>query len=225
MKALRNEQLCVLAQKGDTSARDLLLEKNRGFICQTANSIYQGMSLEESDLTVDEDDLIQEGSLGLLNAIGGYDPEKKIKFLTYAAPAIKNAMIDFVRSEQATFEHRMTAHKKENGENGDGLQQINLDEVLPGEERLLRIEAIANPYVKTPEQISIEAETMRELYAALDKLTPREQAYLLYRFGFTDDTEHPLIGAAIHFHLQESRAKKLEGEAMDELWLELPWWF
>ena len=30
---------------------------------------------------------------------------------------------------------------------------------------------------------------------------------------------------AIHFHLSESRAKKLEDEAMDNLWLELPWWF
>ena len=43
--------------------------------------------------------------------------------------------------------------------------------------------------------------------------------------GFTDDIGHTLIGTAIHFHLSENRAKKLEGEAMDNLWLELPWWF
>ena len=49
--------------------------------------------------------------------------------------------------------------------------------------------------------------------------------YLLYRYGFTDDIEHPLIGTAIHFNLSESRAKKIEEDAMDNLWLELPWWF
>ena len=40
-----------------------------------------------------------------------------------------------------------------------------------------------------------------------------------------DDIEHTTIGAAIHFNLSESRAKKTEEQAMDNLWLELPWWF
>ena len=63
------------------------------------------------------------------------------------------------------------------------------------------------------------------LCSALDKLTAREQTYLLYRYGFTDGIEHPLIGAALHFHLSESRTKKVEGEAMDSLRGKLPWWF
>ena len=49
--------------------------------------------------------------------------------------------------------------------------------------------------------------------------------HLLYRYGFTDDVEHTMIGSAIHFNLRESRAKALEDTAMDNLWLELPWWF
>ena len=32
-------------------------------------------------------------------------------------------------------------------------------------------------------------------------------------------------GTAIYFHLTKSRAKKTEEQAMDNLWLELPWWF
>ena len=47
----------------------------------------------------------------------------------------------------------------------------------------------------------------------------------LYRYGFTDGEEHPLIGTAIYFHLTKGRAKKTEEQAMDNLWLELPWWF
>ena len=34
-----------------------------------------------------------------------------------------------------------------------------------------------------------------------------------------------LIGTAIYFHLTKGRAKKTEEQAMDNLWLELPWWF
>lgn len=223
--SMTNERLCALAQKGDESARELLVEKNMGFIVQTADLVYRSSSLEGSDLNIDVDDLVQEGSIGLLRAVDGFDPARKLKFLTYAAPAIKNAMIDLVHTAQMSFEHRMAAVKMKDGVEGFGLERVYLDEILPGDERLLRIEAIANPYALPPEEAFIKAETLWELYAALDKLEPREQTYLLYRFGFTDDIEHTLIGTAIHFHLSESRAKKLEGEAMDNLWLELPWWF
>lgn len=57
MKNRSNEQLCALAQKGNTNARDLLLENNFGFIRKTANEIYFGMNLGESELSIDKDDL------------------------------------------------------------------------------------------------------------------------------------------------------------------------
>lgn len=217
---MTNERLCALAQKGDEAAREILIEKNMGFIVQTADLIYRSASLEGSDLNIDVDDLVQEGSIGLLRAVDGFDPARKIKFLTYAASFIRNAMTDLVRDAFSRYEQRMV-----DSENGRGLQKVRLDEVLPGEERLLRMEAVADITAKSPEQVYEEKETLRELYECLGQISEREQTYLLYRHGFTDDVGHTLIGTAIHFHLSESRAKKLEGEAMDNLWLELPWWF
>ena len=112
-------------------------------------------------------------------------------------------------------------------EDKDGVyyQRVSLDDVLPGEEQLRRIEAIADPYAMQPQSIMEEQESRRELYDGLKRLTQREQTYLLYRYGFTDGEEHPLIGTAIYFHLTKGRAKKTEEQAMDNLWLELPWWF
>lgn len=217
---MTNERLCALAQKGDEAAREILIEKNMGFIVQTADLIYRSASLEGSDLNIDVDDLVQEGSIGLLRAVDGFDPARKIKFLTYAAPFIRNAMTDLVRDAFSRYEQRMV-----DSENGSGLQKVRLDEALPGEERLLRMEAVADIAAKSPEQVYEERETLRELYEGLGQISEREQTYLLYRHGFTDDIGHTLIGTAIHFHLSENRAKKLEGEAMDNLWLELPWWF
>ena len=218
--SMTNERLCVLAQKGDESARELLVEKNMGFIIQTADLVYRSSSLEGSDLNIDVDDLVQEGSIGLLRAVDGFDPARKLKFLTYAAPFIRNAMSDLVRDAFSRYEQRMV-----DSENGLGFQKVRLDEVLPGEDRLLRMEAVADIAAKSPEQVYEERETLRELYGGLGQISEREQTYLLYRHGFTDDIGHTLIGTAIHFHLSEKRAKKLEGEAMDNLWLELPWWF
>ena len=218
--SMTNERLCTLAQKGDEAAREILVEKNMGFIVQTADLIYRSSSLEGSDLNIDVDDLVQEGSIGLLRAVDGFDPARKLKFLTYAAPFIRNAMTDLVRDAFSRYEQRMV-----DCENGLGLQKVRLDEVLPGEERLLRMEAVADIAAKSPEQGYEERETLRELYEGLGQISEREQTYLLYRHGFTDDIGHTLIGTAIHFHLSEKRAKRLEGEAMDNLWLELPWWF
>ena len=218
--SMTNERLCTLAQKGDEAAREILVEKNMGFIVQTADLIYRSSSLEGSDLNIDVDDLVQEGSIGLLRAVDGFDPARKLKFLTYAAPFIRNAMTDLVRDAFSRYEQRMVA-----SENGLGLQKVRLDEVLPGEERLLRMEAVADTAAKSPEQVYEERESLRELYEGLEQISEREQTYLLYRHGFADDIGHTLIGTAIHFHLSENRAKKLEGEAMDNLWLELPWWF
>ena len=215
-----NEQLCALAQKGDTLAANLLLEYNSGFIRKTANEIFLKSNLVESDLSIEIGDLEQEGSIGLLKAIPSYDKSVGVKFLTYAAPFIRNAMTDLVRDSFSRYEQRMV-----DPENGLGLQKVRLDEVLPGEERLLRIEAAADITAKSPEQVYEERETLRELYEGFGQISEREQTYLLYRYGFTDDIGHTLIGTAIHFNLSESRAKKLEGEAMDNLWLELPWWF
>ena len=121
----------------------------------------------------------------------------------------------------AAFEQRMVTEDKD----GVCYQCVSLDDVLPGEEQLRRIEAIADPYAMQPQSIMEEQESRRELYDALKRLSQREQTYLLYRYGFTDGEEHPLIGTAIYFHLTKGRAKKTEEQAMDNLWLELPWWF
>ena len=207
-----NEQLCALAQAGDAAAREQLLERNMGFVRKLALELYS----KAGESGLDVDDLVQEGCIGLLSAIDRFDAGRGMKFLTYAAPAIRNAMTDCVRAALSQFERRLEL---------DGLQRVYLDDVLDADERLLRIEAVADPNTQTPEQVVLRREQLAELYAGLDSLTAREQTWLLYRHGFADGTEHPLTAAAQHFHLTEHRAKNLHAQSMDDLWLELPWWY
>ena len=176
MPTRSNEQLCRLAQKGDTAARDILLEKNLGFIRKIALEQYRNMGLDENDIGIDLDDLMQEGSIGLLNAIPLFDAGRGMKFLTYAAPALRNAMTDCIRAALGLFEQRMVDKK-----DGPGFQRVYLDDVLSEDERMLRIEAIADPYAMQPQTIMEEQESRRELYDGLKRLTQREQTYLLYR--------------------------------------------
>lgn len=207
-----NERLCALAQAGDAAARDLLLERNMGFVRKTALELHR----QAGESGLDVEDLVQEGCIGLLSAVDQYDAGKGASFLTYAAPAIRNAMTDCVRAAISQFERRLEL---------DGFHRVYLDDVLDAGERLLRIESIADPNTQTPGQVVLRREQLAELYAGLDNLTARERTWLLYRHGFTDGTEHPLTAAAQHFHLSENRAKNLHAQSMDDLWLELPWWY
>lgn len=132
MPTLSNERLCKLAQAGDTAARDILLENNLGFIRKIALEQYRSMGLDENDIGIDLEDLVQEGSIGLLNAIPLFDAGRGMKFLTYTAPAIRNAMTDCIRAALAQFEQRMVDKK-----DGHGFQRVYLDDVLSDDERML----------------------------------------------------------------------------------------
>lgn len=207
-----NERLRALAQAGDADAREQLLERNMGLVRKLALELHRQTG--ESGHNVE--DLVQEGCIGLLSAVDRFDAGKGASFLTYAAPTIRNAMTDCMRTSLSQFERRLEI---------DGLQRVYLDDVLDAEEQMLRIEAVADPNTQTPEQVVLRREQLAELYAGLDSLTAREQTWLLYRHGFADGKEHPLTAAANHFHLSAHRSRALDAQALDNLRLELPWWY
>ena len=102
-----NERLCALAQKGDAAALDSLIDNNKSFIGKAANDLFRSMNLAQAGLNLDTDDLKQAGNLGLWKAVPKFDAAHGMKFLTYAAPAIRNAMMDMVRDAFTAFEQRM----------------------------------------------------------------------------------------------------------------------
>ena len=209
---MSNEQLCIAALDGDTEARNALVENNLRFIKRSSYEMWSAQRELNAALGIEISDLVQEGSLGLLDCIPGYDPDTGNKFLTYAASVIRNAMVDYIRRWNPTFEAKNLG------------SIIRLDDVVKDENKG-RHEFIADSRVKNPEQIYIAKETHEEIHTALQRIDRRERAYLWYRFGFEDDIYHPLNETAKHFHLSESRAKSTEALALDNVWLELPWWY
>lgn len=200
---MTNEQLCVLIQKNDNAAKEELIRNNIGFIRKTVNEIYNG---GYSD--IDYDDLVQEGCIALLNAASSYETERGT-FLSYAAPAVRNTILDILRAKSASCEQQMIRR--------DGFRLINLDDCIPGKDSLRYAETIVDPFTKSPEQVVIEAETIREMYAALRSIDERKRSYLLYRYGFIDGDEHLISDTAEHFHLSESRARSTEQAALGEM--------
>ena len=105
---ITNEQLCALAKRGDADAQNLLIENNLRFIKKTAYEVGSAQAELNRSLQISLDDLVQEGSLGLLGCIDSYNPNSGNLFLTYAASAIRNAMIDYIRSQNVSFDRNGT---------------------------------------------------------------------------------------------------------------------
>lgn len=75
------EVLFPLAQKGNRAAIDRILRSNMRFVIQVAKN-YSNDSLSQEEL-------VDEGAIGLLNSINYYDPSRGVRFITYAVWWIK----------------------------------------------------------------------------------------------------------------------------------------
>ena len=218
MESLTNEQLCVLAQTGDEGAVSQLIKINQRFIYQVIHEVIGSLPKEQlfPIYGLEPDDLMQAGRIGLWKVIDGYDLSSGNKFLTYAAPAVKRAVIDLIRqySQNKAWKSRVDQSSLLDSPSGS-----NSEESPTGT-------SAATSNVKNPEQILIEQETIAELHEAMEALPDRENVYVQYRFGFTDGKAHPLTETAQYFHLTESRAKGIERSALKllkhELIIEIP---
>lgn len=77
--------LCNRAQSGEEAARQEMMESNIRLVMAIARR-YQGRSMTYEDL-------VQEGIVGLLEAIGKFDGRKGYKFSTYATWWIRQAIV------------------------------------------------------------------------------------------------------------------------------------
>ena len=66
------------------------------------------------------EDLINEGLIALLDAVEKFDPEKKVKFETFASIKVRGAMIDYIR-KQDCFPRRLKRIAKNIGEAENAL--------------------------------------------------------------------------------------------------------
>jgi RNA polymerase sigma factor FliA len=82
-----------LRRSGDKRVRDRLILTYAPLVKFVAGRVGSGLPSH-----VDDEDLISYGLLGLIRAIERFDPDREVKFETYAIPRIRGAIIDELRS-------------------------------------------------------------------------------------------------------------------------------
>ena len=133
----------------ETEARSDLVARNLGFVRKTADEIYEDKVRKSSIiLDFDSDDLFQAGCIALWKSTETFDPDRGYTFLTYAGHAMRNAMLDLCRESSSRAENKLASN---------GWEIVSLNEPAKEDEdgRLHRIDLIADPYNRSPEQIVI----------------------------------------------------------------------
>ena len=187
---------------------------------------------------VDRDDLLSSGFFGLLDAVERYDPERQVKFESYACVRIRGAMLDYLRAKDwmpvATRQRirkfsdaigRLTTElgrepTEEELQDDMGMSdkefralqgQLSMATVVPLDDYLTAAtpeQDAANPSAR------LEAEELRKtLVKAIDKLPEKERIVVALYYN----DELTLKEIANILHLTEARISQLHTKAVFRL--------
>jgi len=160
------EELVMLAQQGNDAALEKILQNYRGFIRYVCQRYY----LKDGD----EQDLLQEASIGLLEAIKAYDYSSEVKFRNFAFICIKRELDSVIsrsnRKKRQILNNAIPIYAYVEEENNRyGSEYYSGENLMKCDE-------------DTPEDALIAAEELQELRQFLNKeLTDLEQKVLVLR--------------------------------------------
>ena len=184
------------ALAGDAVAQNKLVESNLRFAVQVAKQ-YQGMGLELEDL-------IQVANLGLFEAVKRFDPDRGVKFISFAVwyvrAELQKALNDLSRVVRIPSHKTMTEGKdfstlstsKKVGDDEDS--ETYADRYLSGEQA----------------KAKHEVTDLKELLGiALNSLKPKQRDAVKMFYGIDRDYAMHMEHIAEELHVTGERARQL----------------
>lgn len=203
---MTNEELVRRYQEGDKEALNEIIQENKGIVNVVARR-YIGYCIS----TIDLDDLIQEGYIGLIKAAERYDfnNPKKAAFMTYALYWVRQRISKYGKGRSRKKEDiSISLHVGDNLELMDTLQEDN-DYICEVEERI---------YLK---------DLSMELYQAIDEnltMIQREVIELKYGINIEQIQENEICKI---LKIESRRFNTIERSALHKLrtskWGRMKW--
>lgn len=193
------------------AARDRLVRQNLRLVYREVVR-YRGSWLDLADL-------VQEGCIGLIEAAERFDPERGVRFSTYAVPWIRQAVDRAVQRHQRVVRIPRRVAAKAGDDPGelpraDLLPPASLDVVMAGEERLA--DCLPDP-TADPERDAIHAVLIASLAEALNRCPEREREVIIRRYGLAGEPPQSLEAIASALGVCRERVRQLEASALRRL--------
>jgi RNA polymerase sporulation-specific sigma factor len=113
------EELAALSQNGDEEATEFLIREFRGDIRTLSHRYYIAGA--------DSDDVMQEAMIGLVKAIGTYDPSREASFRTYAGVCMSRQILTAARTASRKKNSPLNSSVSLNRPKDD---EIDLEEII-----------------------------------------------------------------------------------------------
>lgn len=146
-----DEELIHHLRDGDASVMDYICEKYKPLVRSKAKSMFI--------LGGDNEDLIQEGMLGLFKAVRDYDSGRDASFFTFADLCISRQMYTAVQASQRKKHIPLNTYISLYGENSDQNDGENRD----------LAEILAGKVQQDPEALFIDKERVDYLERSIEK--------------------------------------------------------
>mgnify|MGYP003292140292 CR=1 FL=1 len=89
-KSAKDEELVLMAQNGDDTAQEYLLDKYKSLVRAKSRAYFL--------IGADSEDIIQEGMIGLYKAVRDYNEEKNAAFRSFAELCVNRQMITAIKA-------------------------------------------------------------------------------------------------------------------------------
>ena len=190
VSAEEERRLLERLSRGDGEAKQILIEHNLRLV------VYIARRFENTGVGIE--DLISIGTIGLIKAVGTFQPDRNIKLATYSSRCIENEILMHIRkiSNQKT--------------------EISLDEPIntdwDGNELLLSdVLGTDGDSVMRPMEEDAERQLLRQ---ALARLPEREREIVTMRFGLEGRPEKTQKEVADLLGISQSYISRLEKRIM-----------
>ncbi len=147
---LSDQQIVVIAQRGEESAVEHLLYKYRSLVRTKVRSYFL--------LGAEKEDLLQIGMIGLWQAIIDYRPDKDISFLSFARICIERHVITAIKTATRQKQSPLNTSVSLEYPSDDSESEWNLAEILVSEDTV------------DPEELVLRREDNRRLKDMLQRL-------------------------------------------------------
>lgn len=151
-RGLSDEELIDRLRDGESQITDYIMDKYKNLVRKKAKSMYI--------LGADNEDLIQEGMIGLFKAVRDYDAGRDASFYTFADLCISRQMYNAVQASRREKHTPLNtyislyADMTEPENEGDSTELVNV---------------LASAVETNPEQLVIDKENVADIEAIIEK--------------------------------------------------------
>ena len=179
--------------RGDAEARNVLIERNLRLVAHIVKKYYTQ--------SVDQEDLISIGTIGLIKGISSFDPSKGAKLATYAARCIENEILMHFRSLKRQQNEVSLSDSIDSDKDGESLQ---LMDVVGVDDTML-------------EDLHDRESALLLRRLVREKLTLRESEILRLRYGLGGTLPLTQREVAALFDISRSYVSRIEKKAVEKI--------